>query len=301
MKIVFATSSYQDLKSKVLANSLLFAPGELEVKKFPDDETYHRIETDLEGKDVAIIGGTISEMETMELFDLACGVVKEGALSLTLVVPFMGYSTMERAVRQGEIVKAKTRAMLLSAISSTPMGNRVLLFDIHSEGIPHYFSDSIHPVHIYCKKIVMEAAIEMYGHDFVLASTDAGRAKWVESLANELGINAAFVFKRRISGEEIQVTSISADVKNKNVVIYDDMIRTGGSLINAAKSYHEAGAKEISVITTHGLFTNNALDKIKKSGIVKRVICTDSHPNAINIQDDFLQVKSIAPLIVEHL
>jgi ribose-phosphate pyrophosphokinase len=222
-------------------------------------------------------------------------------LSLTLVIPFMGYSTMERAVKRGEIVKAKTRTMLLSAIPVTPMGNKVLLFDLHSEGIPHYFGSNIRPVHIYCKEIVMEAARGLYGNDFVLASTDAGRAKWVESLANDMGINAAFVFKRRISGEETQVTAISADVKNKNVVIYDDMIRTGGSLINAAKSYHEAGAKEISVITTHGLFNNNALHRIKQSGIIKQVVCTDTHPNAIALESDFLQVKTIAGLINEHI
>jgi ribose-phosphate pyrophosphokinase len=208
---------------------------------------------------------------------------------------------MERAVIKGEIVKAKTRATLLSAIPQSPMGNRVIMFDLHSEGIPHYFSENIRPVHLYCKRIVMEAAQELYGKDFVLCSTDAGRAKWVESLANDMGINAAFVFKRRVSGEETHVTSISADVKDKNVVIYDDMIRTGGSLINAAQSYRDAGAKEISVITTHGLFNNNAIERIKKSGIIKRVISTDTHPNALSLQSEFLQVKPIAGLLAEHI
>ncbi|HLP52715.1 MAG TPA: ribose-phosphate diphosphokinase [Chitinophagales bacterium] len=301
MKLLFATSSYAYLKNELLKTAANIQTGELEVKTFPDGENYHRFGNDLEGKDIILIGGTVTDTETLELFDLACGAVKQGALSLTLVVPFMGYSTMERAVKKGEIVKAKNRTMLLSAIPKAPMGNRIMLFDIHSEGIPHYFNDDIRPLHIYCKKIVMDAATQMYGRDFVLASTDAGRAKWVESLANELGINAAFVFKRRVSGEETQVTSISANVENKNVVIYDDMIRTGGSLINAAKSYKDAGAKEIAVITTHGLFTNNALDKIKASGIIKKVVCTDSHPNALQIKDSFLEVKTIAGLIAEHI
>lgn len=300
MKILFATSSYTYLKQQVLKTGNC-TDGELTIKTFPDGEVYHRYLTALAGKDVVIIGGTVTDTETLELFDLACGAVKQGALSLTLVVPFMGYSTMERAVKTGEVVKAKNRTTLLSAIPKAPMGNRVMLFDIHSEGIPHYFNDDIRPQHIYCKKIVMDAAVELYGNNFVLASTDAGRAKWVESLANEIGINAAFVFKRRISGDETQVTAISANVEGKNVVIYDDMIRTGGSLINAAKSYHDAGAKEIAVITTHGLFTNNALDKIKASGIIKKVICTDSHPNAMQITDNYLTVKTIAGLIHENL
>ena len=85
------------------------------------------------------------------------------------------------------------------------------------------------------------------------------------------------------------------------MIIYDDMIRTGGSLIDAACAYKEAGAKEIAVITTHGLFVNNALQKIKESGIIKKVTCTDTHPNALLLQDDFLNVKSVAALLAEKL
>lgn len=298
-KLIFSTSSYKYLADAVCNSTL--CKGEMVVQHFPDGEVYHCTKTDVQGQDVVLISGTISDTETMELFDLACGLVKQGALSLTLVIPFMGYSTMERAVKPGEIVKAKTRAMLLSAIPAAPMGNKVIFFDLHSEGIPHYFTDGIRPVHVYCKSIVTQAAQELYGNNFVLASTDAGRAKWVESLANDMGINAAFVFKRRLSGDETQVTSISADVKDKNVVIYDDMIRTGGSLANAAKAYKEAGAKEISVITTHGLFTNNALQRIKDSGIIAKVVCTDSHPNALNINDPYLSIKSIAELVQQNI
>jgi ribose-phosphate pyrophosphokinase len=301
MKTIFTTTSYNHLGNGLLSQGAAFSKGEVEVKRFPDGEVYHRILSKVDGADVVLIGGTVSDTETIELFDLACGLVKQGALSLTMVIPFMGYSTMERAVKPGEIVKAKTRAMLLSAIPTAPMGNRALFFDLHSEGIPHYFNESIRPVHVYCKQIVLNAAQELYGNNFVLASTDAGRAKWVESLANEAGVSAAFVYKRRLSGTETQVTAISADVKDKNVVIYDDMIRTGGSLISAAKSYQAAGAKEISVVTTHGLFTNNALAKIEQSGIIQHVVCTDSHPNALLENNPFLKVKTIAGLIAEHI
>ncbi len=301
MKTIFATTSYTHLTEGLLKQGNVFGRGEVEVKRFPDGEVYHRILSKAEGADIVLIGGTISDTETLELFDLACGLVKQGALSLTLVIPFMGYSTMERAVKPGEIVKAKTRALLLSAIPRAPMGTKALLFDLHSEGLPHYFSENVRPVHVYCKQIVLNAAHEFYGNNFVLASTDAGRAKWVESLANEAGVNAAFVYKRRISGSETRVTAISADVEGKNVVIYDDMIRTGGSLISAARSYTDAGAAEISVVTTHGLFTNNALEKILQSGIIKNVVCTDSHPNALTEKASFLKVKSIAGLIAEHI
>src|SRR4030095_10600193 len=126
---------------------------------------------------------------------------------------------MDGAVKNGEVVKAKTRAILFSSIPETSLGNKIMLMDLHSEGLPHYFEGALRAMHVYCKPIIIEAARELGGDDFVLASTDAGRAKWVESLANDLGVNAAFVFKRRTSGEETHITSLSADVKNKNVVI----------------------------------------------------------------------------------
>lgn len=299
-KLLFSTQSYLYLREKILRGGQ-FEPGETIYKKFPDGEIYQRILSDVEGREAIVVGGTISDEDTLELFDLACSIENYGAISLTLVIPFFGYSTMERAVKDGEVVKAKTRAILFSSIPETSLGNRILLMDLHSEGLPHYFEGALRAVHIYCKPIILEAARELGGYDFVLASTDAGRAKWVESLANDLGVNAAFVFKRRISGDETHITSISAEVVGKNVVIYDDMIRTGGSLMDAAHAYRQAGAREISVITTHGLFINNALQRIQKSGIIRKVICTDTHPNALALQSDFLRIETVAGLLIEIL
>ncbi|MGB3463969.1 MAG: phosphoribosyltransferase family protein, partial [Cyclobacteriaceae bacterium] len=165
----------------------------------------------------------------------------------------------------------------------------------------HYFENQLHPLHVYCKKVVMEGAREVGGEDFILASTDAGRAKWVESLANDLQVNAAFVLKRRIRGDETEVTAINADVEGKDVIIYDDMIRSGGSILHAAQAYKDAGAADIYVITTHGLFIGDGLAKMKKSGLIRHVVCMDTHPNAEKIDDSFLTVKSIAGLICQHL
>ncbi|MCU0443824.1 MAG: ribose-phosphate diphosphokinase [Microscillaceae bacterium] len=300
MKLVFSTQKYQYLLDKVLALGE-FERGEIEVKYFPDGERYQRILNEVDRREVVLIGGTVSDSDTLELYDIACAVEKHGGTSLTLVIPYYGYSTMERAVKKGEIVTAKTRARLLSAIPNTGKGNHIMLFDLHTEGLPHYFEGNIRPIHLYCKDLIIEACHELAGQDFILACTDAGRAKWVESLANDMGVNGAFVFKRRISGDTTEITSINADVKGRTVIVYDDMIRTGGSLINAAKSYYDAGAERIFVITTHGLFNNNGLEKIKNSGLVERVVSTDTHYNVTQIQDDFLQVKTIAGLIVKKL
>ncbi|RFS22547.1 ribose-phosphate pyrophosphokinase [Chitinophaga silvatica] len=301
-KIIFATQHYEYLKDRILSiTGKAWENGELEIRDFPDGEHYHRIISDVSYKEVVLIGGTIDDKETLELYDLASGCAQLGAYSLTIIIPYFGYSTMERAVKYGEIVKAKTRAVLFSSLPNTSRGNRIVMIDLHVDGITWYFENDIRPVHLYAKSFVMEAAQELAGnHPYVLASTDAGRAKWVESLANDLHVPAAFVFKRRISGEETAITAISADVKNKTVIIYDDMIRTGGSLIHAAEAYHDAGASDICVITTHGIFAGKGFERIKKSGLIRKIICTDTHPNALTIQDEMLEVKSVAPLIIDY-
>ncbi|MRG49116.1 ribose-phosphate diphosphokinase [Chitinophaga sp. SYP-B3965] len=301
-KILFATQRYQYLKARILAIAPAdWEDGEIIIRDFPDGEHYHRITSNVSGKEVVLIGGTIDDKETLELFDIANGCIQTGAICLNLVIPYFGYSTMERAVQHGEIVKAKNRAILFSALPTTSLGIRVIMIDLHVDGISYYFESNVRPVHLYGKLFVREAALELaQGKPFVMASTDAGRAKWVESLANDLQVQAAFVFKRRLSGEETQITGISANVQDKLVIIYDDMIRTGGSLLDAAKAYKDAGASEIAVITTHGIFAGNGFEKIRNSGLVQKVVCTDTHPNALQITDPMLRVQSVAPLIVDY-
>jgi len=299
--LIFATSIYDYLK-KEIANLSEIEIGETEKNDFPDGEHYQRIITNPEDRDIIIIGGTISDADTLEIFDLACALVKYGARTLTIVIPYFGYSTMERAVKDGEIVKAKTRARLFSAIPSASVGNKIIMIDLHSEGISHYFEGSVRTTHLYAKDLILEAILELAeGKEFVLASTDAGRAKWVQSLANEIGVTPAFVFKKRLSGEETEITAVSAQVKDKNVIIYDDMIRTGGSLLGAAKAYKSNGAADISVVTTHGVFPGSALDKLKDSKIINKIICTNTHPQAKKLAGDFLQVKSVASIICKAL
>lgn len=300
MARIYATLSYQYLK-KELSELSGIPSGEVIRKTFPDGEHYLRVTEDVEDEKIVLIGGTISEKDTLELYDLACGLVQYGAKKLHLIVPFYGYSTMERAVKSGEVVTAKTRARLLSSIPNAYFGNKITLIDLHVSGLQYYFEGPLRRVHLYAKPLIMEAAKELGGSDFVLASTDAGRAKWVESLANDMDVEGAFVYKRRSSGQNTQVTGINADVKDRTVIIYDDMIRTGGSLINAANAYKDAGAAKIFVIATHGLFPNNAVDRIQKSGLVEKVVVTNTHPNALEFQNDFLEVKSIAGLLSEHI
>ncbi len=298
--IVFSTESYRYMAEE-LARQGNFALGKIDRKVFPDSERYYRILENIQDAEVVLIGGTNSDRDTLELFDLGSALVGYGARRLTLILPYFGYSTMERAILAGEVVMAKSRARLLSSIPEASAGNRIVLLDLHSEGLPYYFDGHVRPVHLYAKQLVLDKAMEIGGTDFVFACTDAGRAKWVESLANEVGVDAAFVYKRRLDGERTQVSGVNANVKGRKIVIYDDMIRTGSSLLKAAQAYREAGAAEISAITTHGLFPGDALEVITQSGLLKRLVCTDSHPRAVELAGDQLEVLPLTPLLTPFL
>lgn len=298
--LVFSTAVYDYLRTAIAAAGG-WEVGVVQRETFPDGEHYSRLHTDPADRDVILVGGTIDDRSTLELYDLACGLVAEGAYRLRLVIPYFGYSTMERSVQPGEIVVAKTRARLLSSIPQASHGTQVFLLDLHVASIAHYFEGGIRPVHVYAKQLVTAAARKLGGDDFVLACTDAGRAKWVESLANDLGVEAAFVYKRRISGTETHVTGISAHVAGKRVVIYDDMIRTGGSLITAAQAYRDAGAASISAVATHGVFPGDSLARIRASNLLGQLAITDSHPRAVALASDYLTVSSCAALLSEHL
>ena len=299
--LLVATERYQELAEDI-AGAGDFDLGNVERKVFPDGERYRRVETNCARRDVVLVGGTIDDGDTLEIYDLACGLVHLGVHTLTMVLPWFGYQTMERASKRGEIVAAKNRARLLSSVPTAGSGNRAILIDLHSEGIPHYFEGNIRPVHLHARSVVLQAIRDFGGEDFVLGATDAGRAKWVESLANDLLVDAAFVFKRRLSDTETEVTALAADVDGRAVVIYDDMIRTGGSLISAARSYKEAGASEVYAVCTHGVFANDSLTRLEGSGAFEGIACTNTRPDVQALADgDFLRVYSVADLIAQFL
>lgn len=302
--LVLSTSSYTYFRDDLcsLANLDFLR---VEERRFPDGERYLRLLDNVFDRDIILVGGTINDEDTLEIYDLACAAVKYGARRLTLVIPYFGYSTMERAVKPGEVVTAKTRARLLSSIPPSAMGNEVLLLDLHSEGIPHYFEGILTAFHVRGTSLITSAARRLVGHDdeFVMASTDAGRAKVVEHLANELKVPASFVYKRRIDGAHTEVTGVSAQVQGRDVVIYDDMIRTGGSLESAARAYLQAGASRIFALATHGLLPEDALQRLERSGLFHGLLCTDSHPRArtLALAHSFLQIEHAAPLFLPLL
>ena len=297
---VFSTQCYGYL-NKSLCKLPGFSQGTMTFETFSDGEHYIRIDQDLTNLDVVVIGSTIPGNHFLEFYDLASGVVSMGARSLTMVVPYYAYSTMERAVKSGEVVTAKTRARLMSSLPAASWGNRIIFIDLHSEGITHYLEGHIRPTHLYSTKLITEAALSLGGQDFILASTDAGRAKWVEALANQMGVSCAFLMKKRHGDARTSVVAPAKPVDHKTVIIYDDMIRSGGSLIGAAKAYKDAGASKIFALTTHGIFSGNGLEKLKGCGYIEKIICTDTVPGVTEKSDDFLQVSPISGMLAESL
>lgn len=300
--LLFTTESYAYFEPALLAAGC-FERGSVERKRFPDGERYLRLVDDTWGRDVVLLGGTPNDLDWLEVYDLGCAISRAGARSLDIVMPYFGYSTMERAIKQGEVVTAKTRARLLSSIPTCDAGVRIFLFDLHTDGIEFYFADTHVTHHLYGAPVVTQAIRDLVGdRPYVLGATDAGRAKWVESLSRTLGVDPAFVYKRRDPKTgEVSLTGVNADVRGKDVVLYDDMIRTGSSLIQAARAYRDAGAERCHAVASHLVLPSGALQRLRESGVIDSVIGTDSHPGSEQLRDVPGAVCSVAGLIARAL
>jgi len=319
-KIIFSTTNYSYLVDRMVAESSdSLTRGEIENKLFPDGEIYNRFITDVNRKDVVLVGGTDTAHNLMQLFYLASGLVESGCHYLWIIIPFYGYSTMERAVKSGEVITAKCNAKMLSSISKPGSGAEFILLDLHVETICGFFENGWRAVHLQGRPIILEMISTCIKETScslctVLGSTDAGRAKHIEALAGDLGIEPFVLLKHRSESGQTKVTATSMGCENsiegKNVIIYDDMIRTGGSLIGACHAYHAAGATSISVITTHGVFAEDAIDKLKSTkkadgkSLINSIWVTDSHPNAIKmatVHPDFIRLFSVSTMLSHYL
>jgi len=301
--LVFAIERYEALQAE-LTKALGAERGTVERERFPDGERGLVVTSSPRNRHAILIGGTVDDRATLELFDLACGLVTQGVNTLSLVIPYFGYSTQERSTKEGEIVTAKARATLLSAVPLARYTNEAVFLDLHTPGIQHYFEGHLHGVHLSAEPSVLAVVKTIAAkNDTVIACTDAGRAKWVQSLANGAGLPAAFVYKSR-KGGSVVTTGINADVKDRHVVLYDDMIRSGRSLIQAAEAYKEAGAATITAIATHGLLPGDSLAKVKASGLFDTLYVTDSVPQAKELakaHGEFLKILPVAPLIAAYV
>ncbi len=302
---ILSSQNYLQLKHNILQHSPMFTDIGVESQTFPDGEHYYRIAEPekIAGRPAVFICGTTSDTAILEAYNLSCVLVRESCASLHLVIPYFGYSTMERAVKPGEAVTAKNIARLFSSIPLSAQGNYIYMIDLHSLGTQYYFEQNIHPVHLTSEPVIdrMIADLRVKSPKLVLASADMGRAKWVEKLSNRLGLEGAYIMKKRLSGAETVVEALNADVKGKDVLIFDDMIRSGSSIINAAKAYKSIGAEKIYVACVHGIFVAGAIEKLQQSGLINGIMCTNTHARTNGLNDRFVKIYDISSVITRGL
>ncbi len=305
MSIVLVSTTTSRPFAQRIASALNVPLRDIERLHFPDGEYYLRFDLqhrlDLLDQDVILIGSTDSGISLEEVYRLGCSAVKSGARMLVLVIPYYGYSTMERAVRPGEVVTAKVIARQLSNIPRARRGTWILLMDLHQSGIVHYFENDVVALELYAQDAIIPAIQRLQLSPLCLASTDMGRAKWVEALANKLDAPVALIHKKRLSGSETKVSFVLGEVEGRHVVIYDDMIRTGSSLIKAAEAYLKAGALSVHALATHLVLPPGSIERLEAAPLV-RILGTDTHPNHTLVQDrPRFGVISVATLFVEVL
>ncbi len=299
---LLSSNRYKFLKKSILKKDVRFFDIKVKTETFPDGEHYWRIEKPeyIRGKPAVYICGTVDDGAIFDAYNMCSTLVREGCSELHLVIPYFGYSTMERAVKQGEAVTAKNIAVLLSSIPTSAQGNHVYMMDLHSQGTQYYFEKSMHPVHLSTRQVIKKMIADC-GSDMVLASADMGRAKWIEKMGNELSMPTAYIMKKRISGSKTEIVALNAEVKGKDVVIFDDMIRSGSSIIKAAEAYKSVGANRIFVVCVHGVFVDGAIEKFKKSGLIEKIHCTNTHAKTELIKDDFIKVYDVGQVIIDGL
>ena len=313
MKLLFSTQKYEYLKNEILNEyPNAFKSGKIDRERFPDEELYLRIVEQVDGEVCCVIAGTQTNDDIVELISIASTLVTMGAKRLNIVIPYYGYATMERATKTGEVIAAKVRATLLSNIPRASYGNKFYFLDLHTPVITEFFEGGVYTSQINTTSLIQQMCNDITGTtEYVLATTDVGRAKNVEYLSRSYSdnykIESAFCYKRRNSGSNTDITGVNADVKGKIVVIYDDMLRSGSSLVKAAEVYKKEGADKIYAVMSHGVLTNGWDKTLKLGTTINKLSVTNTHPNTFNVfsRSDgishLIRIYSVAPIIGKAL
>ncbi|NOQ47026.1 MAG: ribose-phosphate diphosphokinase [Desulfobulbaceae bacterium] len=292
--ILVANQAATELAGKV-AGELRVPLTDMVRKEFADGEVYHAFPCDVSGRDVVIIASTHNDNAHQELLDLIAGSRYWNASSVNVVIPYLGYSTMERAKPEsGEIPKGITRTRQIYRT----MPNYVAFLDLHSEAVLHAHAGEVRTRHVWTETLAAEKIRATGVEDYVLVSPDYGFSKRVSRLAGLLDCPHTAANKDRYDVDQTIVGQLSSAVRGKTAIICDDMIRTGGSMLQTVDRCYEAGAVGVMVMATHLVLAGNARNRFKEKGI-KCIIGADTYPGTRS--DDLLKVFSVAPLIAGEL
>jgi ribose-phosphate pyrophosphokinase len=290
--ILVANQASTELGNK-LAERLWMPFSEMERKRFADGECLHVFPQSIDGKHLIIVGVTHDDSSHQELLDLISGARYWNAASVNVVIPFLGYSTMERAKHNTfEIPKGITRTRQI--FRARP--NYVAFLDLHSEAVLHAHAGEVRTKHIWSDDLVVDKIKKSGLTDYVLVSPDYGFSKRVARLARLLGCPHTAADKDRYDTDKTIVSQVSSVVKGKTAIICDDMIRTGGSIIQTADRCMEAGAKKVVAHATHLVMAGDSMEKFRR-GPISKIMGSDSYPGIDS--DDLLDVYSVAPILAE--
>ena len=292
--LLIANGAGRDLADRV-SSELGVARTEMVRKTFADGELYHAFPCDISGRDLIIIAATPDDAAHQELMDLIAGSRYWNAGSINVVIPYLGYSTMERAKPEsGEIPKGITRTRQI--FRARP--DYVAFVDLHSEAVLHAHGGEISTRHLWTEELAVKKIQSMGLADYVLVSPDYGFSKRVARLAGLLGCPHTAANKDRYDVDKTIIGQLSSAVRGRTAIICDDMIRTGGSMLQTIDRCFEAGAVDVAVMATHLVLAGDARARFLEKKIT-RIIGADTYPGRVS--DDLLEMYSVAPMIAREL
>jgi len=270
---LFSGSSNPKLADKI-SNYLKVPLGNIQTGCFADGEISVKICENIRGADVFILQSTSNNVNDnlMELLIMIDAFKRSSAARITPVIPYFGYARQDRKDQPRVPITAKLVADLLTVAGAS----RILTMDLHADQIQGFFNIPVD--HLFAAPVFIEY-LENTGKekDYVVVSPDTGSVPRARGLAKRLNAGLAIVDKRRPKPNVSEVVNIIGEVKDKDLIIFDDIIDTAGTIVNAAVRLLEEGAKSIQVCCTHGILSRNATEKLEHSAIEK-VILTDTIP-----------------------
>ncbi|MEW5894277.1 MAG: ribose-phosphate pyrophosphokinase [Candidatus Omnitrophota bacterium] len=269
------------------------------VGRFSEGEIRVQIQENIRGKDAFIVQPTCppTNENLMELLVLIDAARRASAKRITAVIPYYGYARQDRKDQPRVPITAKLVANLICAAGA----DRVLTMDLHASQIQGFFDIPVD--HLYAINNICEyfKAKKIGKRKMVIVSPDVGSIKMARAYAKRLGASFAVVDKRRVTPEKTEVMNILGSVKNKIAILVDDIIATGGSIIEAAEALSAKGAVEVYAGVSHGVLSGNALERINASKVLKEVVITDSIPFRSGKKNPKVKVVSVASLLADAI
>jgi ribose-phosphate pyrophosphokinase len=269
--------------------------SEIEARRFSDGEVFVQINENIRGRDVFIIQSTNPPAENLvELLMIVDAARRASAKRITAVIPYFGYARADRKDQPRVSVTAKLVANLLTVAGI----QRILAVDLHASQIQGFFD--IPSDHLYASMIFHRYFEDKGISDIVVVSPDVGSIKIARAFAKRFHSPLAIVDKRRPSANQAEVMNIIGEVKDKNVIMIDDMIDTGGTLTNAARALKEHGARDVYACCTHAVLSGGAPDRIGASPLAELIV-TDTIDNSRTPLPGNVKVLTVADLLSEAI